>query len=171
MGTHMLVRSTSAFIHTCTLARAIQRVYEDALGGETGATDVDGGSGGGGGSHIVRVLIYAAYRAFLLPRYRDLSAANYTFMRRLRVYSLFPSFSFPLAGSSDSVQQRFQPTSARNDASGFFLPLFRPVAAILSEWRMDEVLHTSAIIYFERARSIAHAILKIRKYNSRRIPR
>lgn len=32
-----------------------------------------------GGSHIVLVLIYAAHRAFLLPRYRDLSAANYTF--------------------------------------------------------------------------------------------
>lgn len=103
------MRSTSAFIHTCTLARAIQRVYEDALGGETGATDVDGG-GDGGKSHIVRVLIYAAYRAFLLPRYRDLSAANYTFMRRLRVCSLFLSFSFSLASSSDPVQQRFRPT-------------------------------------------------------------
>lgn len=33
-------------------------------------------------SHIVLVLIYAAHRAFLLPRYRDLSAANYTFRRR-----------------------------------------------------------------------------------------
>jgi len=106
----MLVRSTSAFIHTCTLARAIQRVYEDALGGETGATNVDGGGGDGGRSHIVRVLIYAAYRAFLLPRYRDLSAANYTFMRRLRVCSLFLPFSLSLAGSSDSVQQRFRPT-------------------------------------------------------------
>lgn len=151
----MLARSTSAFIHTCTLARAIQRVYEDALGtGGTGATDVDGG-GDGGRSHIVRVLIYAAYRAFLLPRYRDLSAANYTFMRRLRVCSLFLSQSLCLSfARSPALPTPFnnasdQRASARNDASGFFLPFFRPVAAILSEWKMGEVSHTSAIIYFE----------------------
>lgn len=48
------------------------------------------------GWHIILVLIYVALYAFLLLRYRDLSAANYTFMCRsvaLHDYSLALSFT------------------------------------------------------------------------------
>ena len=50
--------------------------------------------------HIVLVLIYAAARAFLLLRYRDLSAANYTFMRPSTLRSSGSSVFLPPRPSS-----------------------------------------------------------------------
>ena len=55
-------------IRACSYLR---RVYE-RHGASTAGTPL-------AGSYIVLALIYATHRAFLLPCYRDLSAANYTF--------------------------------------------------------------------------------------------
>lgn len=58
-----------ARVHACMLVSVLRDAFTSK-----------GREGGGEGKvHIVLVLIYAARPAFLLPRYRDLSAANYTF--------------------------------------------------------------------------------------------
>jgi len=85
----------NAFIHTCTHTthlRGHSRQRTSTL------------SDNGGRSHIVCVLIYVAHRAFLLPRYRDLSAANYIFMPSpcLCFHPLFRSLA---SSSSNSASQ------------------------------------------------------------------
>lgn len=69
-------RHVSAFIRSFAYSCILYDTFTRTLS----ATDVNDDSGDGDRSHIVCVLIYVAYRAFLLPRYRDLSAANYMFM-------------------------------------------------------------------------------------------
>lgn len=74
------IACAGARVHACF--RPPRRVYEQrgrsrGEGREKGRERERGG--GVGEVHIVLVLIYAARPAFLLPRYRDLSAANYTF--------------------------------------------------------------------------------------------
>lgn len=61
----------NGLVHTRRACSHLRRVYE-RHGASTAGTPL-------AGSYIVLVLIYATQRAFLLPRYRDLSAANYTF--------------------------------------------------------------------------------------------
>jgi len=146
-----------AFIHTCPL----RRVYEDALSAvEQARRTSTAAAATGVRGHIVRVLIYAAYRAFLLPRYKDLSVANYTFMpspcSRPPSPSLFRLRSTALPTNAHGVPGTTRPVS-----------FFWLVAAILSEWRMGEASRTPAIIYFEKASSIARAILKIRNTTPR----
>lgn len=66
-------------VHIARAGARVHGCFRDAF-----TSDAAGLGGGerereGRGVHIVLVLIYAAHPAFLLPRYRDLSAANYTF--------------------------------------------------------------------------------------------
>lgn len=71
-----------ARVHACTLVSVLRDAFtSNAAGaGERDEKKREKERGGGVGEvHIVLVLIYAARPAFLLPRYRDLSAANYTF--------------------------------------------------------------------------------------------
>lgn len=71
-----------ARVHACTLVSVLRDAFtSNAAGaGERDEKKRERERGGGVGEvHIVLVLIYAARPAFLLPRYRDLSAANYTF--------------------------------------------------------------------------------------------
>lgn len=73
-----------ARVHACTLVSVLRDAFTSNAAG-AGERDEKNGErerergGGVGEVHIVLVLIYAARPAFLLPRYRDLSAANYTF--------------------------------------------------------------------------------------------
>lgn len=71
-----------ARVHACTLVSVLRDAFTSNAAG-AGERDEKKGERergeGVGEVHIVLVLIYAARPAFLLPRYRDLSAANYTF--------------------------------------------------------------------------------------------
>ena len=97
------------------------------------------------GSYIVLVLIYATHRPFLLPRYRDLSAANYTFT--------------PVAAEEHQTDPREDPsrlpswTEKRTRLTfSLFLPRSRLVASflrklsrsILSRWIKNKRSLTSA---------------------------
>jgi len=120
----------NAFIHTYTHTthlRGHSRQRTSTLGDN------------GGRSHIVCVLIYVAHRAFLLPRYRDLSAANYIFMPSRCFHPLFRSLA---SSSSNSVSQ-------------CSVSFSRLVAAILSKWRMDETSHADDNL-FRESQSLSH---------------
>lgn len=130
-------------MHACTLVSVLRDAFTSNAAG-AGERDEKNGErerergGGVGEVHIVLVLIYAARPAFLLPRYRDLSAANYTFTpflapstlehRKTRMILLIPPLPssqadplHPLASRQQKQKTRTRPSSPLSSLVGFFL--------------------------------------------------
>lgn len=135
-----------ARVHACMLVSVLRDAFTSK-----------GREGGGEGKvHIVLVLIYAARPAFLLPRYRDLSAANYTFTpflapstlehRKTRTILLIPPLSQALStpwhpGSKGRKHVRVP--SSLTSSSGWLLS-FELSRSILSRWVKNKPSLTSA---------------------------
>lgn len=140
------IACAGARVHACF--RPPRRVYEQrgrsrGEGREKGRERERGG--GVGEVHIVLVLIYAARPAFLLPRYRDLSAANYTFTpflapstlehRKTRMILLIPPFPSSQADPLHPLASRQQKQKTRTRPSSRPPHLFSLVGFFLSSCR------------------------------------
>lgn len=152
------IARAGARVHACF--RPPRRVYEQrgaGVGREKRREMEEEGGGEGERIHIVLVLIYAARPAFLLPRYRDLSAANYTFTpflapstlehRKTRMI-LLPRALSPPPGTPRQQKQktRTRPPAPHPFFSGWLLS-FELSRSILSRWVKNKPSLTSAWLY------------------------